>query len=79
VRGQLLHIRTLLQNRKRIYFTDFFDPGAGKTEKIVTFMAMLELLVRGEITVRQKELFAPIVICAKKLCMDADAADDIDE
>lgn len=79
VRGQLLYIRTMLQNRKKIYFTDFFDPGAGKTEKIVTFMAMLELLVRGEITVRQKELFAPIVICAKNLCMDADAADDIDE
>lgn len=73
VRSQLVRIRLLLQGRQKMDFLELFEPDAPKLEMIVTFMALLEMLTRGEVHLKQCEPYAPITILAGAI-----AADDAD-
>jgi len=46
---------------------------------IVTFMALLEMITRGEILLRQKSPFAPIRISADRLLLDDETYEYMDE
>ena len=79
VRRQLIHIRQLLQERQQVSFEELFAPMAPKMELIVTFMALLEMLARGEIHLKQSAPFAPIRLQAKALLEDDSDTDYMDE
>lgn len=76
VRSQMRKIRDILLNKPRVRFEELFSEDADKLEMIVTFMALLEMILHGEIILRQKAPFAPIRIAADKLLLDGD--DDYD-
>ena len=48
-------------------FADLFTDTSTRMEKVVTFMALLEMLARGEVHITQGATFAPIYIRAKAL------------
>ena len=63
---------------KRVLFFDLFPVDATRSEIVTTFLAMLELLKANRITIRQEDIYAPIVIEEGKggvLRDDADGAD----
>ena len=60
-------------------FLDFFAPDAPKMEMIVTFMALLDMLARGEIHLRQSRPYAPILVLRGDLCEDDQAFTYMDE
>lgn len=70
VRHQIKKVRSALRTRKRFTFDSLFDDCANRMEIIVTFMALLEMLAHGELSVRQDEPFAPITIQAAVLLDD---------
>ena len=53
----LLHL-----NSKAIAFSKALDKVGNRSEKIATFLAVLELLRLKKISIRQKEAFAPIYL-----------------
>jgi segregation and condensation protein A len=61
---QLLETRMEADSNRPVEFTSLFDPASppGPVEVIVTFMAVLELLRRRLVTVRQDELFGEIYV-----------------
>ena len=79
VRTQTGRIRAILLERPAVTFEDLFEAHAGKTEIIVTFMALLEMIARGEILLKQKSPFAPIRISADRLLLDDDTYEYMDE
>lgn len=62
VDDKMLFIRELLSISRRISFRTIFDQGVSKIEKVVTFLALLELIKREEVSIRQDTLFADIHI-----------------
>jgi segregation and condensation protein A len=66
VRDRVMHLRTKLKDG-RVRFTDLFTDASTRMEKVVTFMALLEMLARGEVHITQGATFAPIYIRAKAL------------
>ncbi len=66
VRDRVLHLRARLKEG-RVRFSDLFGYGSSRMEKIVTFMALLEMLAHGEVHITQGATFAPIYIRAKAL------------
>jgi len=66
VRDRVVHLRTKLKEG-RVRFTDLFTDASTRMEKVVTFMALLEMLARGEVHITQGATFAPIYIRAKEL------------
>ena len=66
VRDRVLHLRVKLKEG-RVRFTDLFTDASTRMEKVVTFMALLEMLARGEVHITQGATFAPIYIRAKAL------------
>ena len=66
VRDRVVHLRTRLKEG-RVRFADLFTDASSRMEKVVTFMALLEMLARGEIHITQGATFAPIYIRAKAL------------
>ena len=79
VRSQTGRIRSILQKKSAVRFEELFEEHAGKMEIIVTFMALLEMIARGEILLRQNAPFAPIRISADKLLLDDDTYEYMDE
>ncbi len=79
VRSQTGKIRTILQSNTAVSFRELFEDDANKMEMIVTFMALLEMIARGEILLRQKSPFAPIRISADKLLLDDETYEYMDE
>ncbi len=67
VRRQLVKIRKILLENNTIAFEELFEAGSPKLERIVTFMALLEMLVYGEIRIKQRAPFEPITLIAGKL------------
>lgn len=55
-------IRQLLAAGKAVCFRDLLDCAASRVEVIVSFLAVLELLKRKAVLVRQEELFGEITI-----------------
>lgn len=72
VRRQAARLRSALRKYGSLRFEDLFEPGADKMEKVVTFMALLEMMSRGEVHVSQTEAFGPIRIKALELRDDKD-------
>ena len=63
VQDKMGEIRELLRsNNKAITFMQALDVVGNRSEKIATFLAVLELLRLREISIRQKEAFAPIYL-----------------
>ena len=66
VRERAEHLRAKLKDG-RVRFDALFTDASSRMERIVTFMALLELLARGEVHITQGATFAPIYIRAKQL------------
>ena len=66
VRDRVEHLRGKLKEG-RVRFDALFTDTSSRMERIVTFMALLELLARGEVHITQGATFAPIYIRAKHL------------
>ena len=79
VRSQTGRIRTILKQHTAVSFESLFEAEASKMEVIVTFMALLEMIARGEILLRQRAPFAPIRISADKLLLDDETYEYMDE
>ncbi len=60
VSDKIIHIQQLLSQRERILFRDLFPEEAGRTEIVVTFLALLELIRLHQITAVQEETFGEI-------------------
>lgn len=69
VRDRVIHLRGRLREG-RVRFDELFGDTSTKLERIVTFMALLELLAHGEVRITQSATFAPIFIRAKELHED---------
>ena len=69
VRDRVKHLRKKLRDG-RVLFDDLFTDASDRLEKIVTFMALLEMLAHGEVQITQGATFAPIWIRAKELKSD---------
>ena len=78
VRNRAVLIREKLKG-KRIAFDDLFTDTSSRLEKIVTFMALLEMLSHGEVRITQGATFAPIYIRARELMTDDDSYIYMDE
>ena len=79
VRDRAVRIRAALRERESVRFDELFTDGASRMERIVTFMALLELLCHGEVRLTQSATFAPIRIRMRDLKDDDDAAVYMDE
>ena len=79
VRSQTAKIRAVLLEKHAVAFEDLFTEQSERTEIIATFMALLEMITRGEILLKQKAPFAPIRISADKLLLDDDNYSYMDE
>jgi segregation and condensation protein A len=56
------YIQNLLRINKSIAFKKMFRPNSTKTEIVVTFMAMLELVKNAKVFARQEVAFGEIMI-----------------
>ncbi len=65
VEAQIDRIRTVLSERGSLPFTEVFGAGAGRSEMIATFMALLELIRLGEVKAVQTRNFGDIEIMAR--------------
>lgn len=72
VRQQAKRLRGALRKKGSLRFEDLFEPDADRMEKIVTFMALLEMMSRGEVHVIQHQTFGTIRIKAVALRDDAE-------
>lgn len=62
IEDKMREIRATVRGLRGISFRTLLDMQASKTNIIVTFMSVLELMKVGAITIRQEELFGDIVI-----------------
>ena len=60
VREHMSRLLRLLQEKGRALFTELFDSQAGRSELVVTFLALLELARERLVDIVQNEPFAPI-------------------
>lgn len=64
VESQVRRLRTALSREESISFKDLLSTDVDRVEVAVTLLAMLELIKRREVIVRQSHLFGPIEIRA---------------
>ena len=74
VRTQLGKLRNLLREKSQVEFWQLFPPNTCKLEMIVTFMALLDMLTRGEVHIQQNQPYAPIRILRGNLLGEDDRA-----
>lgn len=79
IRSKSHGIRDLLRDKSKVDFRDLFPEGAHKIEIVVTFMALLEMIAHGEVSVQQDTTYGNISITAKVLLSDDDEIDYMDE
>ena len=60
------NLRTFVENKKKVKFSECFKSDYSRGEIIITFLAMLELLKKQFIKVRQDDVFAEIEIEIKE-------------
>ena len=60
VSDKIIHVQQLLAQRERILFRDLFPEAASRTEIVVTFLALLELIRLHQIQAIQEEVFGEI-------------------
>lgn len=70
IRQQLYNLRTALRKRTSMRFDELFQGRFVKMEVIVTMMALMDMLKRNEVTVRQEEQYGQITIRALHLLED---------
>lgn len=58
----IVHLREFVGEKKKVKFSDCFESDYSKGEVIITFLAMLELLKKQYIRVKQDDVFAEIEI-----------------
>jgi len=66
VEEKMEYISDLLILNPKVSFKRMFRPGSGKNEKVVTFLALLELIKTKKISFSQNELFGDIEITLYK-------------
>lgn len=79
VRTQLVKIRAKLKEGASVTFEELFEATSVKLEKIVTFMALLEMIARQEILLKQSSPYGRITITAYNLKEDDADAEYMDE
>lgn len=79
VRNQLALIRAKLNGGNTLTFEELFEQTSTKLEMIVTFMALLEMITRQEILLRQKTPYGTITITAWELIEDDEHYEYMDE
>ncbi len=57
-----VYIEEYVRNHKRFSFRSLLEKQGSKMEVIVTFMAVLEMMKQGIISIEQEDTFADIVI-----------------
>ncbi|MBU0704611.1 MAG: segregation/condensation protein A, partial [Chloroflexi bacterium] len=62
VAEQIAHIEDWLARRRQVCFRDVLSDATTRVEVIVTLLAVLELIKRDQVRVRQEELFGEIII-----------------
>lgn len=62
IEEKMEYIQNLLKINKSVAFKKMFRPNSTKTEIVVTFMAMLELIKNAHIMAEQNEAFGEIII-----------------
>lgn len=59
---KMSHIKTFVRNEQQLNLSSLFERTTSKTDMVVTFLALLELVKKNDIRVKQKELFSDITI-----------------
>jgi segregation and condensation protein A len=62
LKDKIMNIRNILASQKRIKFSDILSDSKNKTEIIVSFLAILELVKTKNIYLKQKDSFSDIEI-----------------
>ena len=57
-----IFIETYVKNHRRFSFRNLLERQGSRMEVIVTFMAILEMMKQGTISIEQEDTFADIVI-----------------
>ncbi len=65
IKEKIDHIQELLSRGESVRFSEFIKDKGNKTEIIVSFLAMLELIKQRTLSVNQDYLFEEIIISAK--------------
>lgn len=68
IKEKIDHIQELLSKRENIKFSEFIKDRGNKTEIIVSFLAMLELIKQRTLSANQDYLFEEIIISAQGAC-----------
>lgn len=79
VRGCMKNIRDVLTETDNVRFESLFRGNTSKMQVIVTFMALLEMIMRGEIALSQSAPYEPIWISRNVLSENDDDASYMDE
>ncbi len=58
-------IETYVKNHRRFSFRNLLEKQGSRMEVIVTFMAILEMMKQGTISIEQEDTFADIVIISR--------------
>lgn len=66
IEGKMGYIRDLIYINKTTNFSKIFHKNTRKIEKVVTFLAVLELMKNFEIRIKQDEIFGEIVIVKRE-------------
>ena len=72
-------IRKKLQEKQHLSFWELLSPSPCRMEVVVTFMAVLEMMNRGEVHITQGDIFAPIRIHMRTLLEDREDTVYMDE
>lgn len=62
IQEKISHIRRIITERAKMSFTAFMKQAKDKTDVIVSFLALLELIKQKEIVVRQENIFEDMLI-----------------
>lgn len=66
IEERIINLQSAVFERIRVSFRDFVDKSASRTEVVVSFLAMLELMKQKLIDVDQESLFSDIMISKKE-------------
>ncbi len=66
IEERILHLQSAVFERIKVSFKDFVDRSASRTDVVVSFLAMLELMKQKLIDVDQESLFSDIMIKKKE-------------
>lgn len=65
IEEKIIHIQKMLLDRIKTSFNEVLQKAENKTEIVVSFLAILELMRQREITLEQNEIFGDIIISKK--------------